>query len=150
MSHTMHMEIDLGRNGTDACVSGAMSATSTNLHFHGLTVPAKCHQDEVLRATAAQSAAVLGIRQCAIRGVNGRIDVTDRTVTQSARHRIVLFTRDVLAHLVEQLERPMQAARAVRGAAHRRMVFDVLAIVDRGMLDLTNRRIDFPDRDIFV
>jgi FtsP/CotA-like multicopper oxidase with cupredoxin domain len=51
MAHAMHMEIDLGRGSTDACVSGAMSATSTNLHFHGLTVPAKCHQDEVLRTS---------------------------------------------------------------------------------------------------
>ena len=25
-----------------------MTATSTNLHFHGLTVPPVCHQDDVL------------------------------------------------------------------------------------------------------
>jgi len=35
----------------DPCHSGAMSATSTNLHFHGLTVPPVCHQDEVLRTS---------------------------------------------------------------------------------------------------
>jgi FtsP/CotA-like multicopper oxidase with cupredoxin domain len=34
--------------GTDPCRSGAMTATSTNLHFHGLTVPPLCHQDEVV------------------------------------------------------------------------------------------------------
>ena len=51
MAHAMHMEIDLGRASTDACLSGAMSATATNLHFHGLTVPPKCHQDEVLRTS---------------------------------------------------------------------------------------------------
>ena len=27
---------------------GQMTATSTNLHFHGLTIPAACHKDEVL------------------------------------------------------------------------------------------------------
>jgi FtsP/CotA-like multicopper oxidase with cupredoxin domain len=32
----------------DPCVSGSMTATSTNLHFHGLTIPAVCHQDDVL------------------------------------------------------------------------------------------------------
>jgi FtsP/CotA-like multicopper oxidase with cupredoxin domain len=32
----------------DPCRSGNMAATSTNLHFHGLTVPALCHQDEVV------------------------------------------------------------------------------------------------------
>ena len=30
------------------CTSGTMSATATNLHFHGLTVPPVCHQDDVL------------------------------------------------------------------------------------------------------
>jgi FtsP/CotA-like multicopper oxidase with cupredoxin domain len=31
------------------CASGRMTALSTNLHFHGLTVPAVCHEDDVLR-----------------------------------------------------------------------------------------------------
>jgi len=35
----------------DPCISGVMSATSTNLHFHGLTIPPVCHQDEVLRTS---------------------------------------------------------------------------------------------------
>jgi FtsP/CotA-like multicopper oxidase with cupredoxin domain len=37
----------------DPCRSGAMTPTSTNLHFHGLTVPPLCHQDEVV-ATSIQ------------------------------------------------------------------------------------------------
>ena len=37
--------------GTDVCSSGAMTATATNLHFHGLTVPPRCHQDEVLKTS---------------------------------------------------------------------------------------------------
>jgi FtsP/CotA-like multicopper oxidase with cupredoxin domain len=35
----------------DPCVGAQMNATSTNLHFHGLTVPPLCHQDEVLRTS---------------------------------------------------------------------------------------------------
>jgi FtsP/CotA-like multicopper oxidase with cupredoxin domain len=35
----------------DPCSSGAMSPTSTNLHFHGLTLPPLCHQDEVVRTS---------------------------------------------------------------------------------------------------
>jgi len=35
----------------DPCTSGIMSATSTNLHFHGLTVPPVCHQDDVLHTS---------------------------------------------------------------------------------------------------
>jgi FtsP/CotA-like multicopper oxidase with cupredoxin domain len=33
------------------CASGIMSAVSTNLHFHGLTIPPVCHQDEVLKTS---------------------------------------------------------------------------------------------------
>jgi FtsP/CotA-like multicopper oxidase with cupredoxin domain len=35
----------------DPCISGVMSAVSTNLHFHGLTIPPVCHQDEVLKTS---------------------------------------------------------------------------------------------------
>jgi FtsP/CotA-like multicopper oxidase with cupredoxin domain len=35
----------------DPCASGAMTGVSTNLHFHGLTVPARCHEDEVLKTS---------------------------------------------------------------------------------------------------
>ncbi len=41
-----------GRGGqSDPCSSGAMTGVSTNLHFHGLTVPARCHEDEVLKTS---------------------------------------------------------------------------------------------------
>jgi FtsP/CotA-like multicopper oxidase with cupredoxin domain len=40
---------------TDPCSSGAMSAVSTNLHFHGLTVPPVCHQDDVLKTSIQPS-----------------------------------------------------------------------------------------------
>ncbi len=36
---------------SDPCSSGAMTGVSTNLHFHGLTVPARCHEDEVLKTS---------------------------------------------------------------------------------------------------
>jgi len=36
---------------SDPCKSGAMNSTSTNLHFHGLTVPPICHQDDVLKTS---------------------------------------------------------------------------------------------------
>ncbi len=53
--HAMQMDIDLGHAAADPCNRGLMSATSTNLHFHGLTVPARCHQDEVLRTSIQPS-----------------------------------------------------------------------------------------------
>jgi FtsP/CotA-like multicopper oxidase with cupredoxin domain len=35
----------------DPCHSGAMTEVSTNLHFHGMTMPPLCHQDEVLKTS---------------------------------------------------------------------------------------------------
>jgi FtsP/CotA-like multicopper oxidase with cupredoxin domain len=55
MPHAMRMDIDLGHREADPCTSGLMSATSTNLHFHGLTVPATCHQDDVLHTSIQPS-----------------------------------------------------------------------------------------------
>src|ERR1700733_10133708 len=45
-AHSAH-----GAQSSDPCSSGAMSAVSTNLHFHGLTVPPVCHQDDVLKTS---------------------------------------------------------------------------------------------------
>jgi FtsP/CotA-like multicopper oxidase with cupredoxin domain len=44
---THHAHADTKGTG-DPCFSDVMNATSTNLHFHGLTIPPLCHQDDVL------------------------------------------------------------------------------------------------------
>lgn len=36
---------------SDPCTSGVMSPVSTNLHFHGLTIPPVCHQDDVMKTS---------------------------------------------------------------------------------------------------
>jgi FtsP/CotA-like multicopper oxidase with cupredoxin domain len=47
-----HHARTLTSNNSDApCASGAMTLTSTNLHFHGLTIPPVCHQDDVLKTS---------------------------------------------------------------------------------------------------
>ncbi|HTP40196.1 MAG TPA: multicopper oxidase domain-containing protein [Steroidobacteraceae bacterium] len=38
----------MAAQSVDPCHSDVMSAVSANLHFHGFTVPAVCHQDDVL------------------------------------------------------------------------------------------------------
>jgi FtsP/CotA-like multicopper oxidase with cupredoxin domain len=42
---------------SDPCVGPQMTAVSTNLHFHGLTIPPVCHQDDVLTTAIQPSAA---------------------------------------------------------------------------------------------
>jgi FtsP/CotA-like multicopper oxidase with cupredoxin domain len=38
---------------SQGCSSAAMTAFSTNLHFHGLTIPPTCHADDVLKTSLA-------------------------------------------------------------------------------------------------
>jgi FtsP/CotA-like multicopper oxidase with cupredoxin domain len=42
-------------NNSDPCLNGAMTSISTNLHFHGLTIPPVCHQDDVLKTSIQPS-----------------------------------------------------------------------------------------------
>ncbi|HTF68357.1 MAG TPA: multicopper oxidase domain-containing protein [Edaphobacter sp.] len=44
--HPIHSE-----DSNQPCTSGMMSPVSTNLHFHGLTIPPTCHQDDVLKTS---------------------------------------------------------------------------------------------------
>jgi FtsP/CotA-like multicopper oxidase with cupredoxin domain len=45
-----HVHKDMGKAG-DACTADLMTSVSTNLHFHGLTIPPVCHQDDVLKTS---------------------------------------------------------------------------------------------------
>src|SRR5271156_5266315 len=46
-----HHARTLTKNNDAPCASGAMTLSSTNLHFHGLTIPPVCHQDDVLKTS---------------------------------------------------------------------------------------------------
>jgi FtsP/CotA-like multicopper oxidase with cupredoxin domain len=50
----MDMDMDMSQG---SCAAGKMSAASTNLHFHGLTIPPTCHADDVLHTVIGPSAA---------------------------------------------------------------------------------------------
>jgi FtsP/CotA-like multicopper oxidase with cupredoxin domain len=40
----------------DECIGSPMDSRSTNLHFHGLTIPPACHQDDVLHTSIRPTA----------------------------------------------------------------------------------------------
>lgn len=48
-AETSHMHSSEPAAGS--CTSAMMSLVSTNLHFHGLTIPPTCHQDDVLHTS---------------------------------------------------------------------------------------------------
>jgi FtsP/CotA-like multicopper oxidase with cupredoxin domain len=48
--HAMDMDMRGHKGSTRSqCTGGEMAASTTNLHFHGLSVPPLCHQDDVLK-----------------------------------------------------------------------------------------------------
>jgi FtsP/CotA-like multicopper oxidase with cupredoxin domain len=49
--HHLHGGGPRGAPGDGPCGSGAMTPVATNLHFHGMTLPPVCHQDEVLKTS---------------------------------------------------------------------------------------------------
>ncbi|WP_446744901.1 multicopper oxidase family protein [Silvibacterium acidisoli] len=53
LRHEMDKGMHMHHAGASSppCASGIMSPVSTNLHFHGLTVPPVCHQDDVLKTS---------------------------------------------------------------------------------------------------
>jgi FtsP/CotA-like multicopper oxidase with cupredoxin domain len=44
----LHSQMSMSHN---SCTSGIMTPVSTNLHFHGMTMPPVCHQDDVLKTS---------------------------------------------------------------------------------------------------
>jgi FtsP/CotA-like multicopper oxidase with cupredoxin domain len=44
-----HAHTEIVEGSGNSCTSGFMTSVSTNLHFHGLTIPPLCHQDDVLK-----------------------------------------------------------------------------------------------------
>ena len=48
MQVTLHANADTGTSTSSACDGGAMNASVSNLHFHGLNVSPVCHSDEVV------------------------------------------------------------------------------------------------------
>jgi FtsP/CotA-like multicopper oxidase with cupredoxin domain len=51
---SMSMPMQMPMPVSDPCAGGEMTALSTNLHFHGLSVPPVCHQDDVLKTMIAR------------------------------------------------------------------------------------------------
>ena len=50
VANHIHARMNVEKSA-DPCARGAMTATSTNLHFHGLTIPPVCHEDDVLKTS---------------------------------------------------------------------------------------------------
>jgi FtsP/CotA-like multicopper oxidase with cupredoxin domain len=57
-----HQTNEAARSSQEPCSSGVMTVVSTNLHFHGLSIPPLCHQDEVMKTAIQPSDAAFEYR----------------------------------------------------------------------------------------
>src|SRR5580700_6184456 len=119
-----HLHGDAGKNG-NSCTSDLMTRESTNLHFHGLTIPPLCHQDDVLHTSIQPGDAPFEYRF--------RIPENEPPGLYWYHPHIHGFTKEQVlggasgAIIVEGLER---ADKAVRGLPER-----VLIIRDQDLLN---------------
>ena len=78
------------------------------------------------------------------------VDVLDGTCLQALGKGVVFFFADVMVRLVQQLEGAVQTARPRKAGVNRRMIVDVLAVVDGGFLDFVDGLVDFVDGFLFL
>jgi hypothetical protein len=80
----------------------------------------------------------------------GFVDVMQGAVAQAARGGIVFFARDVVVSFIEQFHGAVKAAGAVHAGIDWRMIVQVLAVVDRGALDLIDGFVDLFNGVLFL
>ena len=73
------------------------------------------------------------------------VDMFQRAMTQSMGKAVIFFFRDVVMRLVKQFERPVIAAFVSEMRIDRRMVIQILAIVNGSVLDLCDGFVDLGD-----
>jgi acetylglutamate synthase len=76
------------------------------------------------------------------------INVLERSPPQSMRKPIIFPFRDVMMRPVKQFQRFVIPPSPIHMLINRRMVIQILAIIDRRMLDLCNGLVDFADRTL--
>jgi hypothetical protein len=73
------------------------------------------------------------------------VNMSKSAVAQAARPRIIFFACDVIVRFVEQFQRAMKTAAAVQARIDRRMIVQVLAVIDGGVLDFADSLVDLID-----
>jgi hypothetical protein len=77
------------------------------------------------------------------------IDVMNGAITQAAHRGIVFFPGDVVVSFIQQFLGAVEAAGAVHAGIDRRMIVQILAVINRSALDFFDGFIDFVDGVLF-
>ena len=78
------------------------------------------------------------------------INVTQSALLQSLGGGIVFFTRYVIVSLIDEVQRLVQTPAPIQVCVHGSMVVQILAVIDRGLLDFIDRVVDFVDGVLFL
>jgi hypothetical protein len=77
------------------------------------------------------------------------VDVAEGAIAQTAHGRIIFFAGDIIVRLVEQFQGTVIAASVAHVGINRRMVIQILTIVNRSTLDFSDGFVDLGDGVIF-
>ena len=78
------------------------------------------------------------------------IDVMQGAIAQSPHRRIIFFAGDIVVRLIQQLHRAVVAAGPVHMHIDRRMIVQILAIIDRSPLDFIDRFVNLFNGVLFL
>jgi hypothetical protein len=82
--------------------------------------------------------------------VNRFVDVPKSALLEALGEGVVRFTSNILVRFFEQFLGAVQAARVVETGVNRRIVIQMLAVVDRGLLDFVDGVVDGVDGFLFL
>jgi hypothetical protein len=74
--------------------------------------------------------------------VVGFVDVRKGTIPKTPHGGVIFFSGDVVVSLIQQLLRTTEAASAVHSGIDRRMIVQVLAVINRGTLNFVDGFVD--------
>jgi hypothetical protein len=77
------------------------------------------------------------------------VDVMEGAIPKTAYGRVIFFPGDVIVSFVQQFHGTVKAAGAVHSGINRRVVVQILAIVNRGMLNFFNGFVNLFDGVLF-
>jgi hypothetical protein len=79
----------------------------------------------------------------------GFVDVVQGSIAKTAHGRIIFFTGDVVVSFIQEFHGAVKAAVAVHVRIDRRMIVQVLAVVNRSPLDFIDGFVDLVDGVFF-
>jgi hypothetical protein len=79
----------------------------------------------------------------------GFVDVVQGAIAKTAHRRVIFFPGNVIVSFVQEFHRAVKAAGPVHAGIDRRMIVQILAVVNRGPLDFVDGFVDLVNGVLF-